>query len=445
MRALYELAAARYETFLKSFGLVLAEEAFRELPDELELQERWFERAFGVEFTDTNGRRIAIVRPGIWNRGAGPDFLDAVIEIDGVPVTGDVELDKRPEDWERHGHGANPRFNSVVLHVVFAESGRTWFTRNERHEEVARIVVDADRTLEGSSRRCCAFFRDMDEGRRDDFLRSVAAYRLENKRRKWKQRVDGFGRDQALYECLAETLGYSANRDCMRRLAKRAPFRRIREHPEACLFGTAGFLVPVLKESCDGSTRDYHKKLWERWWKNRDDLELSAGRTLVWNGAGVRPSNHPQRRLAALALLVKRWEEWNGRCSLAEGDVLMNFLTSLEHPYWSYHVSLPSARMEKPLALMGKDRALDFLINHVAAMDESPGAWERYLSLPGGSPSSKVLKIAGLLLDAGDVKRYTRKAYQQQAFLQIGVDFCGTHCGDGCRLPEQAADWDSIV
>lgn len=442
MHAPYELSAARYETFLSNFGLELAEEGrCRELPDEMELQELWHEGAFGSEFTDVGGRRISVASPGRWNRGAGPDFLDASVEIDGILMTGDIELDKRPEDWERHGHGANPGFNRVVLHVVCSESSRTWFTRNERHEEVARVVLDVGKPLEGSSKRCCAFFREMEEGRREAFLRSVAAYRLNNKRKAWKKRLEASGRDQALYECLAETLGYSANRDCMRRLAKRAPFRRIREHPEACLFGTAGFLVPVLKESCDSMTRDYHKELWECWWKNREDLELSEGRSLSWSGAGVRPSNHPQRRLAALALLVKRWDEWSGKCSLAEGGDLIDLLTSLEHSYWSWHVSLPSARMEKRLALVGKDRALDFLVNHVAAMDESSGAWEHYLSLPGGSPSSKVLRVAGLLLDGDDVKRYTGKAYQQQAFLQISADFCGEHCGDGCRLPEQSVDW----
>lgn len=425
-----------------------------DLPDEQSLQILWLDRAFGNVFTDDQGRQINIIRPGTWNRCAGPDFLNAQLEIDGRTVEGDIELDCQPEDWERHGHGANPNFNNVVLHVACLASSKTWYTRNERHELVPHIVIPEDilrESIHSSSvepniakqlPECRAFFSSMDEAGLSRFLQSVAAFRLNKKRRIWQQRCNASGKNQTLYECLAETLGYSANKANMRYLAKRAPLDSITKHPEAILFGTAGFLVPVLKETCDQETRGYHKDLWTFWWTNREEFELSEQRGFSWIYSGIRPANHPQRRLAALAILVNKWKEFTELCSLATGHSLIRFMTSLEHPYWSRHVTLPSAQLAKPLALIGKDRALDFIINHVATMDESPKAWDDYLALPGSTLSSKVIQTAALILPNEQLARkLTRKAYQQQALLQMHQDFCGSMCPNPCPLPRQADHW----
>lgn len=106
------------------------------LPDERTLQLLLLEGVFGTSFTDDSGRDVHILDFGNWNKSAGPDFLNARICINGVPQSGDIELDPTPEDWERHGHGSNPGFNGVILHLACAPSRRKWFTRNARHERV---------------------------------------------------------------------------------------------------------------------------------------------------------------------------------------------------------------------------------------------------------------------------------------------------------------------
>jgi hypothetical protein len=66
---------------------------------------------------------LRVKSPGSWNRGAGPDFKEAVIEVDGEPRLGDIELHLYREDWWRHGHDQDPAFNEVVLHVVLFAGG----------------------------------------------------------------------------------------------------------------------------------------------------------------------------------------------------------------------------------------------------------------------------------------------------------------------------------
>ncbi|RLC50440.1 MAG: DUF2851 domain-containing protein, partial [Candidatus Cloacimonadota bacterium] len=40
-----------------------------------------------------SSRSIKVLFPGRWNTGSGPDFKDAIIEIDGIVKRGDVELE----------------------------------------------------------------------------------------------------------------------------------------------------------------------------------------------------------------------------------------------------------------------------------------------------------------------------------------------------------------
>ncbi|PON11518.1 hypothetical protein C2W62_44400, partial [Candidatus Entotheonella serta] len=69
--------------------------------------------------------------PGQWNRQAGPDFLQAVLEFDsGERQRGDVEVHRLASGWTAHQHHVDPRYNRVILHVVL---------QNDRsHHEVER-------------------------------------------------------------------------------------------------------------------------------------------------------------------------------------------------------------------------------------------------------------------------------------------------------------------
>ena len=70
-----------------------------------------------------SGRHLKVCSPGRWNRGAGPDFLEATIELDGVRQMGDVEIHLYREDWWRHGHNYDPAYDEVILHVVLFAGG----------------------------------------------------------------------------------------------------------------------------------------------------------------------------------------------------------------------------------------------------------------------------------------------------------------------------------
>jgi hypothetical protein len=113
------------------------------IPNELELQARWFAGDFGKDFVSTAGATIDIVQFGTWNREAGPDFRDAAIRINGGdPVRGCIELDVIDRSWEAHGHSTNPAFEETVLHVFVEKSGREFFARTRSNRNVPQICID---------------------------------------------------------------------------------------------------------------------------------------------------------------------------------------------------------------------------------------------------------------------------------------------------------------
>lgn len=178
------------------------------LPDERTLQLLLLEGVFGTSFTDDSGRDVHILDFGNWNKSAGPDFLNARICINGVPQSGDIELDPAPEDWERHGHGSNPGFNGVILHLACAPSRRKWFTRNARHERVPLAVIPpAALARSGTSpsgnapvRHCrhSGLLASMAPEFLETLLQSAAAYRFRNKHRRHAERAKYAGEEQAL-------------------------------------------------------------------------------------------------------------------------------------------------------------------------------------------------------------------------------------------------------
>src|SRR5438132_3809751 len=113
------------------------------IPNELELQARWFAGEFGRNFVTTAGDKIDIVQFGTWNREAGPDFRDAAIRVNGSePLRGCIEIDLVDRNWDLHGHATNPAFEETVLHVFIDKSAREFFTHTKSNRNVHQIRID---------------------------------------------------------------------------------------------------------------------------------------------------------------------------------------------------------------------------------------------------------------------------------------------------------------
>lgn len=432
------------------------------LPGEIELQSLWFAGAFGDRFTGTRGEQVLIRQFGHWNHAAGPDFTECAVEVNGEVSRGDLEFDPDVRDWERHGHGGSEAFDRVVMHVfVHAPGGTEVYTRTSSHRRVVQVRLSEAqvRAALGQPRafaearlgRCSTPLADWQPERIDALIEQAAHYRLQAKGQRLRRMAACHGSAEALYQALAEALGYRHNRLPMRVLAQRLPLARLRRlgggEREALLFGHAGFLSSAQHGRSGGSARPYLRGLWDHWWKHQGAAPV-ARPLPPWRMAGSRPGNHPQRRLAALAGLIERWsivERAIDPSKPFDSRAWTRELESIRHPFWSNHYTLSAAPREQPVALIGSARVADFLANVIYPwrVTEQPEAWEDYRALAAALDNQSVRRAAIRLLGRrSDAGGFRKRLCQQQGLLQLYADFClqdDSGC-DECSFPEKLRD-----
>ena len=432
--------------------------SLQRIPNELELQARWFAGDFGNNFRSRTGDDIEIVQFGTWNREAGPDFSDAAIRINGgEAIRGSIEFDLTDRNWELHKHAINPAFDETILHVFVYPSDRTFFTRTSSNRNVQQVRVDPSILSDAFSAniplaragRCQAPLKDLPAERVSSVLDAAAQFRLQRKSARLHQVAECHGRDAALFQEIAAALGYKENKLPFTLLAQRLPLASLRANPkdiEAILFGTAGFLESPDLGIFGTDTRTYVRALWDRWWLHRDKMQRLILPKKLWRMSGARPLNHPQRRLAALALIVQKWPAFLKSLGKTDGKTVRGFLLALEHPFWNFHYTLTSESANKPMALIGDSRATEILANVVFPflLAEGKEVWSEYAKLPS-ELTNRRLETGATRLFGNDPRRasFLRTVAHQQGLLQIYEDFClqdNSDCAQ-CPFPEQMQKW----
>ncbi len=446
-------AAERYAAILDAH---LCERPRRQL-DELELQAHWFAGDFGRDFTTTAGKPMRVVQFGVWNREAGPDFTDAAISLNGgEAVRGAIELDPDARDWERHGHATNPDYENVALHVFTQAPDCEIFTRTAQHRNVPQVLLDISRLDEPTNPQpdakpghCVGPLRELPEEKVREVLFAAALHRLKRKSAALARFSELHGPDEALYQGLAGTLGYKSNKLPFTLLAQRLPLRFMRAakgDADALLFGVAGFLdAPDLAKFAP-DTRSYLRGLWEKWWPRRAEHERLTIARPLWKLGGQRPANHPQRRLAALAQIIRHWPKLRALRDACEPDAVQEFFTALSDEYWDFHYTVTSKTSAKRMAIVGDSRVTEMLVNvfFALAIATDPQRAIGFKNLPASLTNRRV-EIAALRLfgDAPLATSLLKSAAMQQGLLQIYEDFCMRDASDcaACRFPHQLAKW----
>ncbi|HEY5910889.1 MAG TPA: DUF2851 family protein [Verrucomicrobiae bacterium] len=452
-------------------------------PPERLLQAVWqHQRLLRDRLRTFDGQPVKVLHPGFLNREGGPDFRGAVVQFgDAAARTGDVEVDLRSSGWHAHGHDRNPAFGNVVLHVIW-ESEQS--NRGAPPLLVLRNVLDAPigelslwlgaETMQSFPAElrgcCCAPLCQLDPGRLTALLHQAAQVRLRSKAEQFQARARQVGWEQSLWEGLFRALGYKHNVWPMQRIAelrprwlpaqsakRRAEARQAdgRLGLEARLLGISN-LLPAELTRTQAATDTYLRRTWDLWWRERDEFLDCILPRAVWHLHGLRPANHPQRRLALAAAwaiesrLDARLEEWCGKeiTDHALSDSLLELLQVPPDEFWSWHWTLKSARRKNAQPLLGITRVTDLAVN-VAL----PWLWaraiegknvqvqqrleKRYHQWPPAEDNS-VLRLARNRLLGGASARSLPGAAAQQGLIQIVRDFCdhSNAVCENCKLPE---------
>ncbi|MCR4437818.1 MAG: DUF2851 family protein [bacterium] len=362
------------------------------------------EDLIGRRLCTVDGRSLEIVARGTRNLDAGPDFRGATVIIDGQMCCGDIEIHPVAVDWYRHGHHRDPRYNSVVLHVVTMEANPE--ERTTRQDGVEIPVLNLDQFLpkpaeqladEGAPSTVppavdCALQR-LSEAEILQVVEMAGDERLSTKCLRFQEERLTDDWDQILYRGFAEALGYAKNQVPFRKLADRLPFAEMcraiygtgeevaLRRAQAYLFGTAGLLpTPEELAGADAAMRDYVVALAAEWEAFPYRRKIDPLRKEEWLFFRLRPQNFPTRRIPALAALVVRFAAQGFLESLVRkvkmgarriahlGRELTAALSVEADQFWRSHYWFEAATcgaMSGGGRLLGPERAADMVVNIV--------------------------------------------------------------------------------
>ena len=418
-----------------------------------ELVRLWEGQRFPREALRTRqGEGLQVVHRGRRNLAAGPDFLDAVIADErGRLLRGDVEMHVRASAFTAHGHHLDPRYDNVVLHVVFHDdAGEPTLLRCGRRTAVVALAPWVARRAEQlrlwlaqpsswtepcRSAIACSGWPEVGE-----MLSRLGQMRFRQKQARFAGALRRQGANQALYEGILRTLGYSRNQEAFARLAHLLPYERLRQAldhdgltaAEALLLGSGGLLPGQRGQT---AAPPYVQAL-ERRWARVPSRQVPPE---VWQLSGLRPENHPARRLAGLARLLGRWPSLvAGLRSLEEtdGPSQSRLLAAWQVPadgFWQSHHDLDGRGRPPFGALIGRGRALEVLINAVlpfaAAFGETRGldalsrrALALFLRLPSAGSYGGTRFLESVLRPSGGDN--LQGACRQQGRLYLYNHYC---------------------
>lgn len=440
---------------------------------ERHLQAVWYDPELRPSSLATiDGEPLVVMSPGRWNLEAGPDFLDAVLLVgrEKRRVEGDVEIHVRAGGWHQHGHATDPRYDRVRCHVTYFVDRVTDPELPPGCLQVSLMKdLQADPTfsfetldlsaypyaVRADTPPCSLVLKDWSRTQRQAVLHAAGEERLRRKSIRFIKQTETWGIDQALYAEVMTSLGYKNNKLGFRTLSTRLPYAELRSHAGnnervayAMLLGVAGLLPSQPHARWDRVTKQFMRDLWTIWWKKQSLFDERLGPD-TWQLAGLRPHNHPRRRLMAAAHLFTRHhslhEMWSPLASLSPADCVTQAVDQLSRPptgYWSNRLSLGGKPQERPIALVGKGRAHAIIVNvlvpYLVAVHQGGSVAKGLLDHLPKEESHAILRETAFYLFGRD---HTSQLYHselaRQGLVQIFQDFCvkdRTRCAS-CEFP----------
>lgn len=249
------------------------------------IQRIWHDQEFNKEQLLTHkGHLVEIINAGQWNPLEGPDFKNGCFLINGVQVSGDVEIHLYARDWIRHHHNNDPNYNRVVLHVTLFDSPDIRSEPDHRIVMLPYLEEDLEcyltRYMLGDSSGNEPVFQQWMEhfiSLQNPFIQHELL--LKKARIRWIQkmnfariRLSKYGWMQSNHQLMMEVLGYRRNRAPMHELAL--------QHP---LCSNTPVWTPET---------------------------LFVEKKDKWKLRGSRPANHPLMRLQGYARILERCSHW---------------------------------------------------------------------------------------------------------------------------------------
>ncbi len=410
----------------------------------------WKTRNFDViNVKTTDNQSVKIFNSGLWNRDAGPDFKQAIIEIGGVTWAGDVEIHVRSSDWYRHNHDKDEKYNSVILHVVYEHDkdvllkGSESIPTLELKKYIAEETFNSYKRLADSDMRIpCKFgVKDIPKEKFEEIMLATSIERLDRKSQAVFEELRGCGYDweEVSFRRMARNFGFRTNSTAFELLAKSVEYKQIAKHTTsklqvyAIIFGQAG----LLDDEIEGDT--YYEALQYEYNYLKYKYKWIAIDKKIWNKLRLRPANFHCIRLAQFCelLLVPNLIQNIFDDKFSIEDLIPQELEP--HEYWKKHYEF--AKESKSHKNNIGETAVNLLyINTIIPIKYSFGI---YVGKPAVTERA-VLFQRGLQFEANHITRkykeagfLCRSAADSQAIMEISEKYCVSRKCACCPIGQQ--------
>jgi len=397
----------------------------------------WRMKRFDLsDLKTTEGEVISIQNFGTHNIHAGPDFLNAKIQIGETLWAGNVEMHVHSSEWITHKHQDDAAYKNVILHVVLEEDRPIFRETGERIPSLElkkRIPLKLVNTYQKLIHNehwipCQHHFFQVSNLTKNLWLDRLLVERLETKTtiiEEYLERNKG-NWEETFYQFLARNFGVKVNSEPFLALAESLPLITLAKHKnnlfqiEALLFGQSGLLEKELEDDYPNRLKKEYQFL-----KNKHSLSTNFG--VSWRFLRMRPANFPTIRIAQFATLIHQSVHLFSKILEAKNVKTIEQLFKVElSDYWANHYVFDKESTTRKKQL-GKNAIHLLLINTIVP----------FLFLYGKRKAETSFRDRALQLleEIKPEKNSTinkwkelgmepESAYQTQALLQLKNEYC---------------------
>lgn len=309
----------------------------------------WKHKLLQEDLFTTDGQHVVVCCAGEHNRDAGPDFLDARVEIDGLLWAGQVEIHVKASDWNLHRHCTDEAYNNVILHVVYLDDMPVMTKDGKRMPTL--VVKDAVPTgiWEGYAALmqpaipieipCMLRLQEIPSFHMGMLMDRMAVERMDRKATDVRRLLEESKGDweTCCYWMVARYFGGKTNAFAFEMLAKQTPLKcmgKIKDSPfrlESLLMGQSGLLEGDFED-------DYARQLQKEYSYQRHAYQLTPMEGFLWKFFRLRPAAFPTVRISQLADLVGRCDHLFSRLlETRDAKALCSLFDLKASAYWDNH------------------------------------------------------------------------------------------------------------
>ena len=320
----------------------------------------WLYKMFSkVDFKTTGNEHLSIIKSGLHNKNAGPDFLNAQLKIDGQTWIGNVEIHLKASDWYLHNHEKDLNYDAVILHVVW-ENDVDIYMKNNKPIPTLVLKNFIDETVLNKYKNlflaptawlpCKNAISKVDKFIFNNWKERLFFDRLERKSEEinilLQQENNNF--EAVLFQLLIKNFGLKVNGNSFLRLAQSVDYSVIKKlsfHTNqlaAILFGQAGFLE-------EDTEVEYHKELRKEYDYLKHKFKLNHIPKNEFSFFRMRPNNFPTIRIAQLvALFHKHQNLFSKLIAIDNLEEFYELFTIVVNPFWQTHYNFDSISKKSP-------------------------------------------------------------------------------------------------